>query len=115
MNRFSALKLVEELDNFLDIFEAELKTRGSKFFGGSKPGFVDYMIWPFIERAETIPIIVGTQNEKPNTARFGRIIGYTSAMKEDPAVKASIVSPENHLKFVHSMMNTDAPLYDMLA
>lgn len=34
----------------IDIYENELKVRGSKFFGGDKPGMLDYMIWPWFER-----------------------------------------------------------------
>lgn len=41
---------ISELTNSLDVYEEELKKRGSKYFGGSKPGMLDYMIWPWCER-----------------------------------------------------------------
>lgn len=42
---------ISELTTALDVFEDELKKRGTKFFGGdSKPGMLDYMIWPWCER-----------------------------------------------------------------
>lgn len=39
-----------DLSNGLDAFEVELKKRKTTFFGGSNPGMLDYMIWPWIER-----------------------------------------------------------------
>lgn len=41
---------IKELITALDVFEDELKKRGTKFYGGSKPGMLDYMIWPWCER-----------------------------------------------------------------
>jgi glutathione S-transferase len=41
---------ITELTTALDLFEEELKKRGTKFFGGAKPGMLDYMIWPWCER-----------------------------------------------------------------
>lgn len=41
---------IKELATALDVFEEELKMRGAKFYGGSKPGMLDYMIWPWCER-----------------------------------------------------------------
>lgn len=44
---------ITELTAALDVFEHELKERKTKFFGGSKPGMLDYMIWPWCERTGT--------------------------------------------------------------
>ena len=39
-------------------FETELKNRGTAFFGGNEnPGMLDYMIWPWFERAEIVPLM----------------------------------------------------------
>ena len=39
-------------------FEDEIKTRGKRFFGGEEaPGMLDYMIWPWLERADILPLI----------------------------------------------------------
>ena len=52
-------KKMEALTNFqnsLLFLEQELKNRGTKFFHSkTQPGMLDYMIWPWIERVETIP------------------------------------------------------------
>ena len=49
-NHKTEVGAIKELIAALDIFEEELKKRGTKFYGGSKPGMVDYMIWPYCER-----------------------------------------------------------------
>lgn len=38
----------------LTIFENELSNRPSSFFGGAKPGMLDYMIWPWCERSDAL-------------------------------------------------------------
>ncbi|KAG6461198.1 hypothetical protein O3G_MSEX012477, partial [Manduca sexta] len=40
----------EQIMQTLDIFEKELATRETTYFGGSRPGMLDYMIWPWVER-----------------------------------------------------------------
>jgi Glutathione S-transferase, C-terminal domain len=58
----------------LDLFEKELKSRGSKFFGGrEKPAMVDYMIWPWFERLEVFGILGGDKFQIPKT-RFSRLV-----------------------------------------
>lgn len=49
---------IKELATALDIFEEELKKRGTKFYGGSKPGMLDYMIWPWCERTGELKSLV---------------------------------------------------------
>lgn len=52
-----------ELAEGLDKFEAELKKRGDVFYGGKKPGMLDYMIWPWCERFAVFKYIVGDKYE----------------------------------------------------
>ncbi|XP_059056613.1 pyrimidodiazepine synthase-like [Achroia grisella] len=40
----------DQIIQTLDIFEKELALRGTNYFGGNRPGMLDYMIWPWIER-----------------------------------------------------------------
>lgn len=82
---YSISAAVKELENFFDIFESELRTRGTTYFGGSKPGFVDYMIWPWIERTEVVPIIAGTQNEKPDTRSLRKVYRMEKCNEEGPS------------------------------
>jgi len=107
-------KLMESSDKIYDIFEAELKARGTKFFFGSgHPGFLDYMIWPWVERITALPFVLGDKYEKPDKVRFASLIQWSRDMKQDSAVQASIISGENHYKFVQSSA-AGVPQYDML-
>lgn len=111
---FSPTGVITELNNALDIFELELKSRGTKFFGGAKPGFVDYMIWPWCERTDAFPFILGAKYEM-DKVRFNKLIDWKDAMKIDSAVKAIIISGENHFKFRESYSRPEGPDYDFLA
>lgn len=50
-------EVADELFRALDVYETELKKRGSQYFGGDKPGMLDYMIWPYHERMMFLPKI----------------------------------------------------------
>ena len=51
-------EVLEKFRNGIKYFEDELKSRGTTFFGGQEhPKMLDYMIWPWFERAEILPLI----------------------------------------------------------
>lgn len=50
---------LEDTANEWSAFEVELARRGSKFFGGDRPGMVDYMVWPWAERQGAVEAIAG--------------------------------------------------------
>jgi glutathione S-transferase len=101
-----------ELVNALDIFEAELRNRNTLYFGGNKPGMVDYMIWPWCERADMLRFLLGNKYEL-DVERFQKLLKWRDIMKEDEVVKAHYISPENHAKFIKS--RSTGYDYDMLA
>lgn len=113
MSNFRAPGAITDINNALDIFEAELVKRKSKFFGGAKPGFVDYMIWPWCERTDAFAFIIKDKYEM-DKVRYNKLLEWKDSMKQDPAVKAVIVSGENHFKFRESHLAGE-PNYDMLA
>lgn len=42
----------------METFEKELAQRGGRYFGGPhKPGMLDYMIWPWCERADLLKLV----------------------------------------------------------
>ncbi|XP_068220330.1 pyrimidodiazepine synthase-like isoform X2 [Palaemon carinicauda] len=82
-------KALQELHEGLDIYEVELKKRGTKFFGGEKPGMLDYMIWPWAERICVLQEISG--DVFLTEERYPTIISWTSSMCEDPVIKAVII------------------------
>jgi glutathione S-transferase len=96
------------------VFETELKKRGTRFFGGSKPGFADYMIWPWCERTDAFAFILGDKYEL-DKVRYNKLLEWKDSMKQDAAVKATIISGENHFLFRKSYFRPEGPDYDMLA
>ncbi|GLG98826.1 hypothetical protein R5R35_002494 [Gryllus longicercus] len=105
----------EYLDDFLaglDVYEAELVKRGKPFFGGDKPGMVDYMIWPWCERADMLKIVGGDKFVLPKE-RFRRLMEWRQAMKDDDAVKASYLEPTIHAQYLKSF-RAGYPDYDSI-
>nr|AOF43161.1 glutathione S-transferase [Apolygus lucorum] len=94
----------------MDSFEKELNKRGTKFFGGSSPGMVDYMIWPWCERLPMLKIMGGEDFQIPKD-RFPKMMEWNRAMIEDEAVKGWYVSPEDHATFIKSH-KAGTPNYD---
>lgn len=64
------------------------------FFSGNKPGFVDYMIWPFFPKALTFATIF-PELKFPTSAEFPVLVQWMELMKKDAAVKA--LKLEDHL------------------
>lgn len=129
--------------NGLDYFEAKLvhrkhvaKNSSTNFFNGSKPGMVDYMIWPWCECYDLM--VHGSSRERFEldsrrypalvSIRFSDSLKYDnyitvlyylklewrSAMIEDEAVKKSFLSPEVHAAYFQSKrdgrVNYEMPL-----
>lgn len=65
----------------LDAFEAELSSRGSKYFSGDLPGMVDYMIWPWCERADMLGYLIGDRY-KLDDERFPKLVSECVAFRE---------------------------------
>jgi len=102
---------VTEVSNGLQKYEEELKKRGSLYFGGSKPGMLDYMIWPWIERFAVLKLLV--PENLINREKFPLLILWNDNMIKDSAVQNTYVSAENHLKFIQGH-KAGTPDYDML-
>ncbi|XP_036142677.1 pyrimidodiazepine synthase-like isoform X2 [Monomorium pharaonis] len=96
----------------LEFFDRELTRRETPFFGGSKPGMLDLMIWPCYERVDIIRIIKGEQFVIPRD-RFLRLLEWRVAMKEDPAVSGSFLDTEVHAKYMRSRL-AGTPQYDLI-
>ena len=72
---------------------------------------VDYYIWPWIERAGMITAHIGVDviNKEDNP----KLLSWQQEMMEDPAVKATLISTENHMKFAKTYMQGE-PDYDFM-
>ncbi|XP_039965740.1 pyrimidodiazepine synthase-like [Bactrocera tryoni] len=101
-----------EISKGLDIFEKELSSRGTPYFGGEKPGMLDYMIWPWFERAEMLKYLLAEKFEL-NKERFSKLVAWRDLMINDPAVKGHYLDGETHAKFMKAR-RTNVHDYDML-
>lgn len=97
----------------LDTFEEELARRGTQFFHGDIPGMVDYMIWPWCERADMLGFLIGDRY-KLDDERFPKLVQWRALMKNDKAVKQSFIDGEQHAKYMMSRRAGGTPDYDML-
>ncbi|XP_078040829.1 pyrimidodiazepine synthase [Augochlora pura] len=112
LNTSTVRDVFEEALKGLELFERELTTRNTAFFGGHSPGMLDFMIWPWWERAGVLNILRGEQYVIPQN-RFKKLLEWRSAMKENPAVKNSYCSTEVHAKYTQSRL-AGTPQYDLM-
>jgi len=106
--------ICEDVRVGLDIFEKELEKRGTVMFGGDKPGMLDFMIWPWIERLPMAQDLVGEAQNLTPTDRFPKLLAWIEAMKKDKVVMSVFITPEDHKTFRSQMMNAPngIPNYD---
>eukprot|EP00091_Calanus_sinicus_P012953 TRINITY_DN28909_c0_g1_i1.p1 TRINITY_DN28909_c0_g1~~TRINITY_DN28909_c0_g1_i1.p1 ORF type:complete len:133 (+),score=35.00 TRINITY_DN28909_c0_g1_i1:78-476(+) len=99
----------------LERFETELGQRKTAFFGGEDlPGYLDYMIWPWMERIEGFPLIFpGESRLAYESSKFLLLNTWMSKMKTDPAVDEYILDTETHAEFFRTMVS-GSPNYDLL-
>ncbi|XP_033626468.1 pyrimidodiazepine synthase-like [Asterias rubens] len=79
----------EKLMAGLEIFEAELKKRGTPFLGGQQPAMVDLNIWPFNERFVIADALTNLIKQK-----FPELDSYCRRMEAHPAIKPIVTSKE---------------------
>lgn len=58
----------------LVVYEEELKRRCTKFFGGDSPGMLDYMMWPWCERFDSLKYTF-EQKFELSPERFPTLVG----------------------------------------
>lgn len=104
--------VLTDISHGLDIYEKELKMRGMPYFGGEKPGMLDYMIWPWCERSAMLKYLLGDKYEM-DQERFKHLIKWRDLMITDPAVKCSYLDGETHAKYMRGRRE-GTPDYDML-
>ncbi|RZC34449.1 glutathione S-transferase omega-1-like [Asbolus verrucosus] len=101
----------QEFTPHLEVFENELVCRGTTYFGGDKPGMVDYMLWPWGERAGTVAIKLGQQ--LPFSAdQFPVMRKWRKAMREEPVCSKIYHGPDKFWKVVQFKLHNATPDYD---
>ncbi|XP_017026289.1 pyrimidodiazepine synthase isoform X1 [Drosophila kikkawai] len=96
----------------LETYEEELKQRGTEFFGGTAPGMLDYMIWPWCERFSALKFSFGDHFDL-SPERFGTLLKWRDLMLKDRAVKCFYLDGKIHAKYMASRRAGTAD-YNML-
>lgn len=100
----------EKLVNALQIYENGLGKAETPFFGGAKPGMLDLMIWPWLERIPLLATLGGDSFTLPSK-RLPNLTNWTAAMLSQEPVRNSYLKPEIHAKFMASRKMNN-PIYD---
>lgn len=100
---------IEKLENAYKLYEQLLH---HDFFAGNQVGYVDYMIWPWVERLSALDILskgqLGVSHEK-----YPKFAAYIDRMKAIPEIQAFLLDGATHVKFLQSRME-GKPNYDIL-
>ncbi|XP_019874377.2 pyrimidodiazepine synthase [Aethina tumida] len=91
--------------------EKELIKRGTKYFGGAKPGMIDYVLWPWAERSECVNMSLKT-TMPINVFNFPKLWHWKLDMLDDEAVKEAFVGPEKYWKIAEAKLTGAIPDYD---
>nr|ARM39008.1 glutathione S-transferase omega-1 [Cydia pomonella] len=97
----------EQIVQTLDIFEKELTARGTNYFGGDRPGMLDYMIWPWVERLYLLRCINERKFDEKRSL-FPNFADWGDQMQLDEVVKKHANSPAEYFDYyknarTHSM------------
>jgi len=102
-------KAIAKVDDALKLYEKLLE---KQFFAGDKPGYVDYMNWPWVERLAAVEHfsdgkIAVTKDKYPKFA------AYIERLNAVPEIKEFAVDGATHVKFIKSRFD-GKPNYDIL-
>jgi glutathione S-transferase len=104
--------LMKQFEDGITKYGDELTRRGTTFFGGNgKPGMMDYMLWPWMERKPVLQMYY--PNSYDYTKTSARMAAWAEEMKKDEAVKTFGLAPQVHYEYVASV-RAGNPNYDML-
>ncbi|NP_001165916.1 glutathione S-transferase O2 isoform 1 [Nasonia vitripennis] len=92
---------VNEICTYLVEFENELKNRNTTFFTGDKPGMLDILMWPFVERAKALPILY-KESLDFEKEKFPCTMKWIAEMKNQEFVKENAVSYETFAKVLEA-------------
>lgn len=99
-------EVVNEICDYLEEFENELKIRGTSFYGGNEPGMLDILMWPWIERAKSLSLIY-KQSLSLNKEKFPSIMKWISEMRSQEFVQDNHCSYEKFGQLINNMKAGD--------
>lgn len=74
---------------------------GTYLLLGARPGMLDLMIFPWVERAPLMQLKGGAAFELPKV-RLAKLLTWRESMLGDPAVSLSALPPSIHQKFIET-------------
>ncbi|CAH1180452.1 unnamed protein product [Phaedon cochleariae] len=95
----------------LQDLEDELANRGTKFFGGDKPGMIDFMLWPWAERSGCIGIRLGYKLPFKDED-IPLIRQWKKDMGQQPVCQELLVNGERFWKIASCKLTGIEPPYD---
>lgn len=84
-------ELASRLDQHIGKMEEFLKTAETSYFSGDKPGFSDYMIWPWFER---MPMLGEITDYEMSEDKFPLMTAWVNRMWQDPAAQECKIDPK---------------------
>ncbi|XP_069467847.1 glutathione S-transferase omega-1-like [Ambystoma mexicanum] len=91
-----------ELQKHILQFEEILLNKNTPYFGGDTVSMIDYMMWPSFER-------VGAFGVEDCLKDTPKLKSWMELMKEDPAVKETMMDPETMKAFFALYISSDSP------
>ncbi|XP_044751405.1 pyrimidodiazepine synthase-like [Coccinella septempunctata] len=104
---------VKDFLTTMEPFETELKLKGTKFFGGDNPGMVDYMLWPWAERAKVLDMLIGEKLPFSEDC-IPTLHEWKKNMLMNTVVQAVYNGPEKCFKAIQLKYNTEDPDFDSI-
>jgi len=92
-------KKIDGVYSAYDGYEALLQK--SAYLAGDKPGFVDYMNWPFVQQILTVEVL-SKGNVKMTAEKYPKFVAYIENMKAIPTLNELLFTPERHALFIDS-------------
>jgi len=95
-------KLLPKLTQELVEYDNILTTRGSSYFAGEQPGFLDYVLWPFVERLGIMKHLFPSAPFKMSEAKekIPRFVEWKARMQSHPVVQAFFLDSVKHTRYI---------------
>jgi len=91
---------VGKVTEVLGLYEKLLQ---GAYFAGANPGYVDYMVWPWVERLSAAEIL-SESHLSITSDKYPKLAAYIDHMRSLPEIKAFLLSGSTHVKFIKSRL-----------
>lgn len=70
-------------------------------FLGDEPGWIDYMLWPHLEKIEMIPLVF---TNWPKSEDLPKFLAYLKSMRTRPEIRVLRRPAKDHLRYLMSVL-----------